>query len=159
MHGASIVGRRPMSANICVALSYQCFALRFNPYSVLVSNQYVLVKSSCFSMRRWWIASMDIVRRSMRERTGAYVSDLDQVCWSRLPNTTMRYFARFGFPASSNLIVDMAIVGKARPVLCRNFLYSSYVIVIQDGRSFKPKYSSLYAASQVFLSDDLSSLC
>mgnify|MGYP003326720004 CR=1 FL=1 len=74
--------------------------------------------------------------------TGAKQSDVDQECGSRLPRATMRHFARFGSPFSSYLMVEIAMVGRAEPTMWRILLYSSSLMVVQAGRSLRPKYSS-----------------
>ena len=58
-------------------------------------------------------------RNCKEERTGAKQSAVDQSCGSKLPRTTMRYFARTGSPCSSVLMVDIAMVGRALPNIGR----------------------------------------
>ena len=72
----------------------------------------------------------------------------------------MRYLARHGAPFSSRLIVEIAIDGRALPTMGRRTWYScsemySHVCVL----SCKPRYSSMYAWSQITLSDAMSVLC
>lgn len=73
------------------------------------------IASHCFGTTFDWVERARSRRSSIADRTGAKQSDFDQLCGSRLPNTTMRYFARVGWPCESRLILEMAIVGRGRP--------------------------------------------
>eukprot|EP00979_Chaetoceros_neogracilis_P012296 scaffold3187_cov123-Chaetoceros_neogracile.AAC.1 len=59
------------------------------------------------------------MRSSRGDITGAKQSLLDQLVGSRLPSTTIRYFARSGLPFSSGLILEMAMDGRALPMMGR----------------------------------------
>ena len=86
--------------------------------------------------------------------TRAKQSDVFRLCVSRLPITTIRYFALMGFPCSSFFMTDNVCVGSALPVYLRSDKYSLSLIYSQ-AMAFQcnPKYSSEYASSQVVLSD------
>ena len=56
-------------------------------------------------------------------------------------------------------MVEIAMVGSAVLYICRIFLNSDSVMTDHAGRFFNPKYSSSYAASQIFLSPGLRFLC
>ena len=78
---------------------------------------------------------------------------------SRLPNATMRYFARLGRPSLSYFIVLMAIVGRYFVVGVLIFLKSCSDITFQHGRLLSPSYSSKYALSHISLSFGLRVRC
>ena len=61
-------------------------------------------------------------------RTGAKQSDVFQSCGSRLPRTTIRYFALEGMPFSSNFTLDRAMVGSGLPRTCLRVWYSASVM-------------------------------
>ncbi len=67
-------------------------------------------------------------RSSRLDMTGAKQSALVHECGSRFPRATIRYLARSGFPFSSVLILDMAMVGRGFPSTCARFWYSSSVM-------------------------------
>lgn len=91
-------------------------------------------------------------RNSSKLRTGAYVSDLSQLCGSRLPKATILYLALFLFPFSSYLMVDTAMEGKRYGHRCRMAQYCASDITSQHGRSTRPSYSSLYLSVQMMRS-------
>ena len=81
-------------------------------------------------------------RTSICDSTGAKQSDLLQLLELRLPNTTILYLHLFGCPFSSLLSVEIAIVGRAGPVVFLRSLYLSSVMISKAGRFFRPSYSS-----------------
>ena len=83
------------------------------------------MKSPCFGSVFSW-QTRDIIKlSSIWDITGAKYSDLDQSCGSRFPSTTMRYLARTGFPFSSFLMMEIAYVGRALPMVGNKALYSA----------------------------------
>ena len=101
----------------------------------------------CFGSRLIWEcvavglqAAIDL--NSNCDITGAKQSCLLHVCGSKFPKTTIRYLARMGFPSAFFLMVDIAMLGRALPVIGRRIWYSfsvmySHVFVY----SVRPKYS------------------
>ena len=71
----------------------------------------------------------------------------------------MRYLARTGFPSPSVLMVEIAMVGSARPMVGRSRSYSSSDMTSHVSRFCRPSYSSLYERSQMSLSFAVRRLC
>jgi len=87
--------------------------------------------SPVLHIRFIWVAMATRRRSSRGDITGAKQSLVDQSVGSRFPRTTMRYFARSGFPFLSFLIFEMAIDGSALPMIGRSIWYCSSVIYSQ----------------------------
>ena len=170
---------KPSSLSMLTHFWYQCRGLRFRPYKVFSSFQYALdgvrghpaggrqtycslsgrydwqnawLTSQLFNFRFFFVARAVSRRNSACDSTGAKQSDLVQLFGSRLPSTTIRYFARTGFPSPSFFMVEIARVGSARPTVGRSLSYSSSVITSHVSRLRRPSYSSLYERSQISLS-------
>ena len=62
-------------------------------------------------------------------------------------------FARVDFPSLLYLMVEISMVGRVDPTVDRRRSYSSAIIVVQAGRSWRPTYYSSYAAFIVSKSD------
>lgn len=68
------------------------------------------------------------------------------------PSETILYLALGGLSFSSYLIVEMAMVGRMPFMVCLILLKSTSVMDIQVVLSSKPSNSSVYTASQIYLS-------
>ena len=99
-------------------------------------------KSPDLGGRCSWTAEAIKHRNSSCDIIGAKQSLLIHVCGSKLPKTTILYLARIGLPSLSFLMVEIAMLGNALPVMGRRSWYSfsvmySHVCV----SSVRPKYS------------------
>ena len=76
------------------------------------------------------IRTADVIkhRNSSWDLTGTKQSLLLHVCRSRFPNTTILYLARIRFPSLSFLMVEIAMLGNAFPVMGRRSWYSFSVM-------------------------------
>jgi len=63
------------------------------------------------------------IPNSREESTGAKQSEEFHWWGSRLPSATIQYFARSGFPWLSCLILEIAMVGKAGPIVFLRIWY------------------------------------
>jgi len=180
MHGEFGQALRPRDLSAALQVLYQCLGLLRRPKRVFLRRRYVRedvmgqpwggrmtycsssgstdwqnawLTSPVLVIFRIWVAIAMRSRSLSRDMTGAKQSLLDQSCGSRLPRTTMQYFARSGFPFLSFLIFDIAMDGSALPTAGRRVWYFasviySYVWVV----SWRPRYSSRYDLSQISLS-------
>ena len=118
-----------------------------------VDWQKVFWKSPYFGVR--WRRTVDAIKHwnSSWDITGAKQSCLIHVRGSKLPNTTILYIARMGFPSASFLMVEIAMMGNALPVIGRrSWYYFSVMYSHVWVSSVRPKYSLRYALSQIDLS-------